>query len=389
MLTYATSQRDIALLVLPDDVQTLPAAANPPSGPTPAANRLPLTAVDRDRIVGLIAEAHNPLFVIGRGGAGAARQILTLAEKIDAAVATTFPAKGCVPEVHPLATGVLGRSGTPVSAAMQTRSDLIVVFGGGMAPHTGITDKRTVVRIDTDPLASRRNTPNVAVFALADTSEAAEALIDACEEVDRRELRAWLADRWEWWRSRKRARREIDADGRLTSAAVFNDLGRQIPSDAIVALDVGNTTYSFGRYFEADGQRVVMSGWLGSIGYALPAAIGAAAAYPDLTIVAIAGDGGFGQYAMELSTVAKYGLNIKVVLLSNDELGKISAEQQLANTHIWATSLENPSWAGMAESLDLFGRKVTTPDELAAGMADLFAHDGPGLLEIWSSRLQY
>ena len=81
--------------------------------------------------------------------------------------------------------------------------------------------------------------------------------------------------------------------------------------------------------------------------------------------------------------------DIKVVLLSNEELGKITAEQQLASTHVWATSLKNPSFAGMAESLGLFGRLVATPEELAVGMADLFAHDGPGLLEIRSSRLQY
>ena len=389
MVTYARSQRDIAHLVIPDDVQTLPAAPDTPRGPTPTPNTLPLTPTDASSIVGLLSESANPLFVIGRGGSRHAGEILTLAERIDAAVATTFPAKGSVPEHHPLATGVLGRSGTPVSAAMQTRSDLIVVFGGGMAPHTGITDKRKVVRIDVDPLASRRNTHNVEVFALADAGEAARTLTGIVSAVDRPELRSWLASRWEWWRDRKRSRREVDADGRLTSAAVFDDLGKHIPQHAIVALDVGNTTYSFGRYFEADGQRVVMSGWLGSIGYALPAAIGAAVAYPDLTIVAIAGDGGFGQYAMELATVAKYGLNIKVVLLSNDELGKITAEQQLADTHVWATSLKNPSWAGMATSLDLFGRRVETPDDLAIGMADLFAHEGPGLLEIASSKLQY
>jgi len=389
MLTYVVSQREIAHLVLPDDVQTLPAGPNPPHGPAPAPNRLDLTPGDTTAIAELIDGATNPLFVIGRGGAPAAGVILALAERVDAAVATTFPAKGCVPESHPLATGVLGRSGTPVSAAMQTRSDLIVVFGGGLAPHTGITDKRTVVRIDDDPLAARRNSHNVAVFALADAGEAAEALFGAVVGAERPELLAWIESRWEWWRARKSSRREVDADGRLTSAAVFHELGHQIPHNAIVALDVGNTTYSFGRYFEADGQRVVMSGWLGSIGYALPAAIGAATAYPDLTIVAIAGDGGFGQYAMELATVAKYDLNIKVVLLSNDELGKITAEQQLASTHVWATSLKNPSWAGMATSLDLFGRRVETPDELTAGMRDLFAHNGPGLLEIHSSRLQY
>ena len=389
MLNYATTQHDVAHLVIPDDVQMLPPQIEVASGASPVHNPLPLAEADATRIVELLSDAENPLFVVGSGGSRASGAILSLAERIDAAVATTFPAKGCIPETHPLATGVLGRSGTPVSAAMQTRADLIVVFGGGMAPHTGITDKRTVIRIDTDPLASRRNTHNVEVFALADAGEAAVAIAEGSAAVDRPELRAWLASRWEWWRSRKLSRREVDADGRLTSAAVFDDLARHIPHNAIVALDVGNTTYSFGRYFEADGQRIVMSGWLGSIGYALPAAIGAAAAYPDLTIVAVAGDGGFGQYAMELSTVAKYNLNIKVVLLSNDELGKITAEQQLASTHVWSTSLKNPSWSGMAESLDLFGRRVTTPQELSTGMADLFAHDGPGLLEIRSSKLQY
>jgi thiamine pyrophosphate-dependent acetolactate synthase large subunit-like protein len=389
MVNYATTQHDVAHLVIPDDVQSLPARPDSPRGPSPVPNALPLAGSDAEQIANLIERAENPLFVIGRGGARSADAILALAEQIDAAVATTFPAKGCVPETHPLATGVLGRSGTPISAAMQTRSDLIMVFGGGMAPHTGITEKRPVVRIDTDPLATRRNTHNVEVFALADAGAAARAIAECCGSVDRPELRAWLSDRWDWWRARKQSRRELDADGRLTGAAVFDDLGRQIPHDAIVALDVGNTTYSFGRYFEADGQRVVMSGWLGSIGYALPAAIGAAAAYPDLTIVAVAGDGGFGQYAMELATVAKYGLNVKVVLFSNDELGKITAEQQLADTHVWATSLKNPSWAGMADSLGMFGQRVATPDELETGMAALFDHDGPGLLEIRSSKLQY
>ena len=389
MISFATTQHDVAHLVIPDDVQTLPPAVDVPASTAATPNRLLLTATDAAKIADLIAESQNPLFIVGRGGMRSSSQIMALAENVDAAVATTFPAKGCIPEDHPLATGVLGRSGTPVSAAMQTRSDLIVVFGGGMAPHTGITEKRPVVRIDTDPLAQRRNTHNVAVFAMADSGAAAEALVEACEPVDRPDLRLYLSDRWAWWRERKRQRRHVDADGRLTSAAVFHQLKGCIPHDAVVALDVGNTTYSFGRYFEADGQRVVMSGWLGSIGYALPASLGAALAYPEKTVVAIAGDGGFGQYAMELATVAKYGLNVKVVLFSNDELGKITAEQELAGTHTWATSLKNPSWAGMATSLGLFGRRVATPDELATGMKDLFAHDGPGLLEIRSSRLQY
>ena len=337
----------------------------------------------------MIDGAENPLFVIGKGGAPQSAAILVLAEHVDAAVATTFPAKGCVDESWPLSTGVLGRSGTPVSAAMQTRSDLIVVFGGGMAPHTGITPKRPVVRIDVDPLASRRNGANVEVFAMADAGETATALTDATAAKDRPELREWLEARKAWWNERKRSRLGLDRDGRLTSAGIFTALERHIPHDAIVALDVGNSTYSFGRYFQANGQRVAMSGWLGSIGYALPAAIGAAAAYPEKTIVGVAGDGGFGQYAMELATVALYGLNVKMLVLSNDELGKITAEQQLANTHVWATKLKNPSWANMATSLEMYGRRVETPADLDEGMAELFTTEGPGVLDIRSSKLQY
>ncbi len=389
LVHHAVTQSDVAHLVLPDDVQTLPAATPFSTGPSPVPNALPLTDADRDAIVQLLANADAPLFVIGRGARSSAARILALAEHVDAAVVTTFPAKGAVDETHPLSTGVLGRSGTPVSAAMQTKSDLIVVFGGGMAPHTGITPKRTVVRIDTDHLAARRNGPHVAVFALADAGLAAEAVRSVTDPADRPELRSWIAGRKQWWSERKAERRRLDADDRLTSAAVFHELGERIPPDAIVSLDVGNTTYSFGRYFEATGQTVTMSGWLGSIGYALPGAIGAAAAHPDRTIVAVAGDGGFGQYAMELATVAKYGLDIKVLVMVNDALGKITAEQQLAGTHVWATSLANPSFADMATSLGMFGRSVTTPAELTDAMAALFDHDGPGLLEIHSSKLQY
>lgn len=389
LVQYAVTQSDIAHLVLPDDVQTLPAVEPHHAGPGSEPNVLGLTDTDRDAIAKRIGESEYPLFVLGRGARHAARDILELAEHVDAAVVTTFPAKGSVDERHPLATGVLGRSGTPVSAAMQTKSDLIVVFGGGLAPHTGVTPKRTVVRIDVDPLAARRNGPHVAVFALADAREAAISLRAVLEPAGRPDLRTWIDQRKGWWAGRKRDRRRLDADGRLTSAAIFHELGRRIPDDAVVSLDVGNTTYSFGRYFEATGQTVTMSGWLGSIGYALPGAIGAAAAFPERRVVAIAGDGGFGQYAMELATVAKYGLDIKVVVFVNDALGKITAEQQLAGTHVWATSLANPSFADMAASLGMFGQTAATPSELTDGMEALFSERGPGLLEVQSSKLQY
>ena len=113
----------------------------------------------------------------------------------------------------------------------------------------------------------------------------------------------------------------------VASAAVFAALGRHCPADAVIAVDVGNHAYSFGRYFESAGQPVLMSGYLGSIGFGYPAAMGAWAADPSRPVVAVTGDGGFGQYLAEVTTAVKYGIPVKHVLLDNGALGKISKEQ--------------------------------------------------------------
>src|SRR5207249_5139779 len=138
--------------------------------------------------------------------------------------------------------------------------------------------------------------------------------------------------------------------------------------------------YSLGRYLESAGQPVLMSGYLGSIGFGYPAAIGAWAAAPGRPIVAVTGDGGFGQYAMELTTAVKYGIPIKHVLLNNNALGKISKEQLAGDFPVWHTSLVNPDWASFARECGAVGVRVTDRAQLDAAMAELFAADGPALL---------
>jgi thiamine pyrophosphate-dependent acetolactate synthase large subunit-like protein len=114
-------------------------------------------------------------------------------------------------------------------------------------------------------------------------------------------------------------------------------LGGAVPDDAIIAVDVGNNTYSFGRYFECQDQRILMSGYLGSIGFSFSAAMGAWAAtqdqdeYRGRKVVSVSGDGGFGQYMGDFTTAVKYNMNITHVLLNNSELGKISKSSALAN----------------------------------------------------------
>ncbi len=189
-------------------------------------------------------------------------------------------------------------------------------------------------------------------------------------------------------RRRPNAKREHRGKG-IGSAAVFAALNRKIPEDAIIAVDVGNNTYSFGRYFECTRQAVLMSGYLGSIGFAFPAAMGAWAATQDddprfhgRPVVAISGDGGFGQYMAELTTAVKYGMNIKHVLINNHELGKISKEQRAGRWDVWQTTLHNPNFSEYARLCGAMGVRVTHVEELDDALAGAIEHDGPSLVEI-------
>jgi thiamine pyrophosphate-dependent acetolactate synthase large subunit-like protein len=168
-------------------------------------------------------------------------------------------------------------------------------------------------------------------------------------------------------------------------------MNRQVPADAILAVDVGNNTYSFGRYFECQHQAVLMSGYLGSIGFSFPAAMGAWAAtqeddprFKGRKVVSVSGDGGFGQYLAELTTAVKYGMNITHVLLNNHELGKISKEQRAGRWAVWQTALHNPDFAEYARICGALGIKVTTKDQLDTALAEALAYDGPSLVEIRS-----
>ena len=191
-----------------------------------------------------------------------------------------------------------------------------------------------------------------------------------------------VATRRAIWQEEK-ARRVTDDRGLgVSSAALFASLSRHVPHNAVIAVDVGNNTYSFGRYFECKQQDVLMSGYLGSIGFGYPAAMGAWAAAPDRPIVAITGDGGFGQYLAELNTAVKYDIPITHVLLNNAQLGKISKEQRAAEWDVWQTSLHNPNFSEYARICGAQGIRVTDAAQLDDALAAAFAHDGPYLVEV-------
>jgi pyruvate oxidase len=388
----AILNRGVSHLIFPDEVQTQKVAAGARAGVpegrvTPREISPPLTAVGK--AVGLIRRSARPVIIVGHGARFAMPGILELAERLHAPVITTFKGKGLISDDHPLAGGVLGRSGTPIASWLMNESDCLLVFGASFSNHTGITPKKSTIQVDYDPMMlGKFHAVEVPVWGeIGVTAEILRAELGGYRgKVDQRPD---VAERWAIWR-REKARREAEDRGRgVSSAAVFAAMNRQVPAGAIICVDVGNNTYSFGRYFECRQQMVLMSGYLGSIGFGYPAAMGAWAAtqeedlrFRSRPVVAITGDGGFGQYMGELTTAVKYGMRITHVLLNNNELGKISKEQRAGNWDVWQTSLHNPDFSQYARLCGALGLRVIAKEGLDEALERALAHDGPSLVEV-------
>lgn len=385
-------QRGVGHLVFPDNVQPKPAPegakaygpagrmADLAVGPPPSALK---EAAD------LLRGAKRPMIIVGYGALDGMENVIALAEQLGAPIATTFKAKGQIGDDHALAAGVMGRSGTPIASWFMNEADLLLVFGSSFSDHTGIYEGAPTIQVDTDPMRLAKRHP-VTVPVMGDVGVTADLLkADMESGATAVDQSGEVAERWKLWRTEKESRVGEDRGKGVSAAALFEALTRHAPEDAILPVDVGNNTYSFGRYFEPTGQqRVLMSGYLGSIGFSFPAAMGAWAAtqeegpYKGRKVISVSGDGGYGQYAMEFTTAVKYGMNITHVLMNNSELGKISKEQKAAEFEVWQTSLVNPSFAGFARSCGGMGELVKTRAELDAALAKAIAHDGPSLIEV-------
>ncbi len=380
----ALVERNVAHIVLPDEVQVL-ASDVEPSGPTGrVGSRLIAPPADvLAEALSMIAAASRPLIIVGAGARHEMAQVLQFAEHIGAPVATTFKGKGLISDSHPLGCGVLGRSGTPIASWFMNESDLVIVFGASFSNHTGIASYKPIIQVDDDPMSLGRF-HSVDVPMQANVGVAAAALIDGLgADADRHDFSAEVAERWAIWRAEKAQRVDDDRGQGIGAAVLFETLSDHVPDDAVICVDVGNNTYSFGRYFEVTNQDVLMSGYLGSIGFGFPAAMGAwAAVGADRKVVSVSGDGGFGQYAMDFTTAVKYEMNITHVLMNNAQLGKISKEQRAAHFDVWQTSLVNPNFADFATLCGGLGIRVTDPADLNEALAQAMAHDGPALVEV-------
>jgi thiamine pyrophosphate-dependent acetolactate synthase large subunit-like protein len=278
-----------------------------------------------------------------------------------------------------------------VASQTVAQADCLLVLGASFSNHTSIPTWVPTIQVDLDPMILGKFHP-VEVPLWGDIARTVDELLAQLPSAHRPDLRAKVATRWQRWRVEKASRRDtVDGMGRLHPALIFEVLSRLVPDDAVIAVDVGNNTYSFGHFFECRGrQDVLMSGYLGSIGFGLPAALGASVAVRRAgsarKVVSISGDGGLGQYLAEVTTAVKEGFPLTHVVLDNGELAKISREQLGAIRPVWKTELVNPDFAAYARLCGAAGFSVRAADELEPALREALAvADRPSLVSIATS----
>jgi thiamine pyrophosphate-dependent acetolactate synthase large subunit-like protein/nitrite reductase/ring-hydroxylating ferredoxin subunit len=382
-LKHAILQRNVTQLSLPDEVQKESGKIKS----VPREGRITSLDIRPDpkeykKVKEVLLQADYPSIIVGYGGRKYRKEIQELAEKLECSVITTFKAKGAIPDDHPFGCGVLGSSGTPVGSTEVRDSDVLFVLGSSFSEKTSIPTNKKIIQVDTDPLILAKREP-VTIPLFADIGETLKKL---CEDLLSKEKNVGRRKKIEIlkknWRKEKESRSITGKKDTLHPALTFSVLSKYLPDDAVITIDVGNNAYAFGRYFEVKKQEVVLSGYLGSIGFAFPAALGATMARVNKKIIAVAGDGGFGQYIGEFLTAVHYSLPIILILLNNQQLGKISNEQLSENFPVFATKLTNPDFAEYARLCGGIGFNVKNENDLILAIENSLKSNKPTIIEV-------
>jgi acetolactate synthase-1/2/3 large subunit len=338
----------------------------------------------------LLNNAQQPLMLVGHGVliSGAHTELQEFMEKTGIPAASTLLGLSAIQTTHPLYVGMLGMHGNYGPNVLTNEADVIIAIG--MRFDDRVTGKLSeyarqanIIHIDIDPAELNKNV-QIAAGIVCDAKQALRALLPL---VEKREHPAWLE------RFSICYQTEVDAvisrdlaerTERPCMSKVIADLSEVTEGNAIVVTDVGQHQMATARYygFRRAGS-FISSGGLGTMGFALPAAAGAAVADRNRNVVAIIGDGGFQMTLQELGTIAQQGLSVKVIVLNNNFLGMVRQWQQLFFEKRYSfVELINPNFCMLAEAFGLPAKQVTRCCDVKAALTEMWNTSGPYFVEI-------
>ncbi|MGH8675950.1 MAG: thiamine pyrophosphate-binding protein [Burkholderiales bacterium] len=387
---------------LPFDVQNGPVDrtdvwADATLGRVPARRVAPDPAAV-ERAARLLQSAERPLFICGGGvlSSGAENELIRLAERLSASVATTISGRGAVADDHPLAAGVVGSNGGTAETRRIVDSADLVCF---IACRAGsVTTERwrhpasghaKILHLDIDPAVIGANYP-VDAALVGDARAALAALNEALDSAQRPLDARAVADAKEQKFAKFRAL-AASTEKPIRPERLVATLAELLDADAQLVLDPGTPCPYFSAYFPArrTGRRIFSNRAHGALGYAMAAAVGAHFARPEAKTVAVMGDGSFGMCAGELETLVRLKLPLTLIVISNSVYGWIKAGQKSGyGQRYFSVDFTPTDHARVAEAFGVKAWRVTEPAELAGAIKAALAHAGPTLVDVVCQPLQ-
>jgi acetolactate synthase I/II/III large subunit len=338
----------------------------------------------------LLNSAKKPYILVGQGIvlSNAEQELLEFAEKTGIPVASTLLGLGAFPPDHPLYVGYLGMHGNYAPNIKTNECD--VLFAVGMRFDDRVTGdveryakQAKIIHVDIDFAELNKIVTNeVSIHA-----DAKEALALLTQEVEIRTHEAWIQE------FRDAEKIEIDTviedaihpkHDRLQMAEVVNMLSEKTDGKAIIVTDVGQHQMITSRYYQYKSQNAnITSGGLGTMGFALPAAIGAKLGNPEATVVAIIGDGGFQMTIQELGTILQFNIDVKILILNNNFLGMVRQWQELFFEKRYSfTDIVNPNFTQIAKGYSVEAKRIDTRPELPSALDEMLNSKDAFLLEV-------
>ena len=349
------------------------------------------------RAAELTVEAKRPLILMGGGavGANACPAVKKFAERFSIPVVSTLMGMSGFPCDHPLWNGMVGMHGAAYANRALTETDLIIAVGTRFADRvTGklsvFAQNSRIIHVDIDPTSIRKNV-KVDVPVVADCREAMEQLyqvLEACAKTT-----DFAADHKEWLDRLSSLRQEFPLSytkgDSIKPQHVIEAISQLAPPDTVVATEVGQHQMWSAQFFQFSTPRTwLTSGGLGTMGYGLPAAMGAQCARPDSLVINVAGDGSIQMNIQEMATIVENKLPVKIVILNNCNLGMVRQWQELfyAGNYMATCGSGQPDFVKLAEAYGAEGYRIVKESELMETLAKALASPNPAIIDVLVDR---
>lgn len=342
--------------------------------------------------IGLIRSSRRPLLYVGGGAiaAGAHQEIQELAELFNIPVTTTLMGIGAFDEHHPLSVGMLGMHGTAYANFAVTDCDLLFCVGARFDDRvTGKLDEfashAKVIHVDIDPAEVGKNrVPDVPI--VGDVKNVLQDILRRCQEMG---IKSTPKQTQDWLNLINRWKEEYPLQvpqypDSISPQEVIVEVGRQAPN-AYYTTDVGQHQMWAAQFLKNGPRRWISSAGLGTMGFGVPAAMGAKVAFPDEEVICISGDASFQMCLQELGTLAQYGINVKTLILNNGWQGMVRQWQQAFYGERYSSSnmeVGMPDIELLAKAYGIKGMVIQNRDELKDAIAEMLAHEGPVIVNV-------